>query len=62
MDIFPVLLIPWDEIIYRKVIENFREEYFIFYLVNPQITSLKLTFSVVEKLEQDYDNQFSKTD
>ncbi len=54
MDVFfPPLLIPWDEITYRKVIENFREEYFIFYFGNPQITSLKLTSSVVEKLENE---------
>ena len=52
--ILPSLLIPWDKITYRKVIENFREEYLIFYFGNPQITSLKLTSSVVEKLEEDY--------
>ena len=55
MDIFfPPLLIPWNEIIYRKVIENFRGKYFIFYLGNSQITSLKLASSVVKKLEQSY--------
>ena len=30
--ILPFLLIPWNKITYRKVIENFREEYYIFIL------------------------------
>lgn len=52
---FPSLLIPWAEINYQKVVNSSsREEYIIFDLGNPTITSLRLYPSIIQKLEDDY--------
>ena len=52
---FPSLLIPWAEINYKKIVNSSsKEEYIIFYLGNPTISSLRLYSSIIEKLEDDY--------
>ena len=51
---FPSLLIPWSEITYQEVVNSsYIKEYIILYFGNPPITSLKLDFSIIKKLEED---------
>ena len=54
---FPALLIPWSDITYRKIIpEDFfhNQNYYTFYLGNPQIASFSVSSETIEQLERDY--------
>ena len=52
---FPPLLIPWSDIAYRKIAAtNSLNEYYTFYLGNPQIVRFSLYGNTIDKLEQDY--------
>ena len=52
---FPALLIPWSDIVYRKVAStNSSTGYYTFYLGNPRIVRFSLNGETIEKLERDY--------
>ena len=51
----PNLLIPWDDIFYRKIAATeSSNEYYTFYLGNPRITRFSISSNIIKKLEQDY--------
>ena len=53
--IFPPLLIPWNDISYRRNTSNSSSSiYFTFYLGNPRITSFSLNQDTIARLEADY--------
>ncbi|NJK57772.1 MAG: hypothetical protein HC939_18120 [Pleurocapsa sp. SU_5_0] len=51
---FSSLLIPWNEISYKKDIENNSRRDFVLNLGNPKIASLQLSLHTIEKIHENY--------